>query len=86
LLPPYPNPTRTGAWIGWETPSAAPVTIEILTVSGRRIWSARQPAEAGKLWWNGEDSAGRKVPSGAYFVRVSVGGASLVGTSILVRR
>jgi hypothetical protein len=86
MLPPHPNPTRTGAWIGWESTAAGPTRIEILTVSGRRIWSAEESAGSNRLWWNGQDAAGRDVPSGAYFARVMAGGASLGGETVLVRR
>ncbi len=89
LLPAYPNPTRDGAWIRWEKSVSAPVNVEIITVSGRRVWS-RQAAPgqstAGELWWDGKDDAGRKLPSGAYFVRAVAGGRLLGGETILLQR
>jgi hypothetical protein len=86
LLPPSPNPARTGTSIRWETAATTTATIEILTVSGRRIWSAEERSGAGKLWWNGQDAAGRDVPSGAYFIRVLVDNTPLGAETVLIRR
>ncbi|MBD3333941.1 MAG: hypothetical protein GF355_00310, partial [Candidatus Eisenbacteria bacterium] len=81
-LPVAPNPARTEAAIRWEVPRDLPLEIEVITVSGRRVWSRSLPARGagmGELTWTGRDAAGRPLPAGVYFARVSTGGR-LIGS------
>jgi predicted amidohydrolase len=80
-----PNPFSEECGIAIDGVSAQgghPVTVEIVDVSGRRIWeaacgsraggkddSAPRSAEPEHLWWRPE----RSLPSGVYFVRASTG-------------
>jgi len=89
MAAPYPNPTRDGAWIRWEGAANVPVQVEVVTVTGRRIWSQDVPAHAGapsEVRWNGRDAQGRALPSGAYFARVRAGGEVLGNRTIVLQR
>jgi len=85
---PYPNPTADGTWLAWTLPSAARVTAEVFTVSGRRVWSASTPADAGRgtLRWDGVDADGRPLPSGVYFARLKADERVLGGETVTLRR
>ena len=89
LLPARPNPTRSETTIPFDLPSVHKVDLEIFSPSGQRVRSlARsQIFAAGRheLSWNGTGDAGRPVPSGVYFVRLTVGGQSVVGRISLLR-
>jgi hypothetical protein len=87
LHAPYPNPTGDRTLISWEMVHAAPVQVEIFTVSGRRIWSQTYAAKAGlgEVEWSGLDRRGRPAPAGLYLVRVS-GGDQILGSNTIVLR
>jgi len=97
VLPPYPNPTGGGTSIRWQANQDQAVTVEVFTVSGRRIWrhgpvvgqtasDAASQAAPASLFWDGTDSGGRPVPSGVYLVRVSTSGRSIGAKTVVVRR
>jgi hypothetical protein len=70
------NPAPGAASLACELPSAGPVHVEVLDLSGRRIrtladgWHA---AGAFRLLWDGRDDSGAAVGSGVYFVRANHG-------------
>jgi flagellar hook assembly protein FlgD len=62
--------------------------VAIFDVAGRRVRAlAAGPVQAGpqSLAWDGRDGAGRAVPTGIYFVRVTVAGQSETAKIVLVR-
>ncbi len=84
----YPNPTSDGAWIRWETPFATPVQAEILTITGRRVWSRAVTTSStgiGEIRWDAKDASGQQLPSGVYFARVRAG-SNLLGRQMIVLR
>jgi hypothetical protein len=69
-----PNPSRTGpVHLRVSFPDAGEASVEVLTVSGRRVWRDRvlapSPGER-TVDWNGRDSSGRVVSPGVYLVRI----------------
>jgi hypothetical protein len=80
MAPPYPNPSRGAVALSLETFEVAPVTIEIVDVSGRIVRHAALPTGTGvRLWtWDGATDAGTRAPAGIYRVRAfgPSGGAS----------
>lgn len=88
-LSPYPNPTSSGAWIRWEASTRAPVQVDVLTVSGRRVWSRNLAAGSPglrEILWNGRDARGSGLPSGTYFIRVRAAGQLLGSERIILQR
>ncbi len=97
LQAPWPNPAREGAWIAWAGAASAPggrsvpVSVEVLSVDGRRIWSATvapdpaaSPAGSGRVYWNGRTLEGRRAPAGTYFCRAFAGPRSLGSRRLVV--
>lgn len=75
LHPPVPNPASGSVEFGFELREAGSVTLEVLDVAGRvtavlpsRIWGAGTWSTR----WNTRDAAGKALPSGVYWVRLSV--------------
>ena len=88
-LSPYPNPANDVATIRWETTRPLSVRIEIVDISGRRVWTDRiadQQVGIHTVTWDGLDRAGRPLSAGTYFVRVISGNRQLGCEKILLRR
>jgi len=64
-----PNPAREAMRFTLVR-SAAGARLELLDLSGRRVWSAPPPPGGGTLTWRGERDGGGRVPPGVYFVRL----------------
>ena len=80
---PAPGDVRVllpAAWRGSAPGSTR--TIEIRSITGKKIWSSRVGSEA--LVWNGRDANGRPAPSGIYLVVAREGG-KILSTVTLVR-
>lgn len=82
FLPPSPNPVRGSARMSFVIPTVEErVQIEIFDVQGRaRVSRTLGPLAAGShSWmWDGRDSQGRPLASGAYFARLTVGSKSMM--------
>ena len=78
----YPNPFNPQTSIAYTTRQAGRVTMNVYNVSGRLVRTLKQDeyTDAGthEVSWNGLDNVGRRVPSGVYFVKTSVGGDTSV--------
>ena len=64
LLPPAPNPFSDQAWITYELPAAAEVSLEIYDASGRLLNSldgGTRTVGRHSVSWNGTDASGRAV-------------------------
>jgi photosystem II stability/assembly factor-like uncharacterized protein len=83
---PHPNPTKDATRISWVTAKAAPVAVDVYTVSGRHVWSrtlGATTAGPGSIVWKGRDSRGEALPPGTYFVRVREG-EKVIGSETVV--
>jgi hypothetical protein len=85
----HPNPFGSSTAISFSLPEARHVDLAVYDAAGRRVRSlmdARQDAGSVRVSWDGTGSAGRALPSGVYFYRLSVdGGAELTRRCLLVR-
>ena len=88
LGPATPNPAgERAAWV-LTLPRPARVTAEVFDAAGRRVarlLDARHEAGRVALGWDLRDCAGRRVKSGAYFLRVRAGGGILRASLAVVR-
>lgn len=76
LEPPYPNPFAGGTTLFFTLAEAAPVRVEILDVSGRRVrLLLDEPLPPGTYdaGWDGRDARGRSAAAGVYFFRLQAG-------------
>lgn len=88
LAPAHPNPSSGGVAARFTLALAAPTTLEVLDVSGRRVWgtspAAMDPGEH-TLAWNGRDDRGESAALGLYFLRLTSGPNVAVARFVLVR-
>jgi hypothetical protein len=84
----YPNPFSAGTTIEYALPRAADVTVTVYDAAGRlvrRLVEGTRPAGLQRARWEGDDSSGRRVGPGVYFVRVGAGGEVLTRKLVLRR-
>ncbi|MFN8176872.1 MAG: FlgD immunoglobulin-like domain containing protein [bacterium] len=86
---PAPNPTTAGATIRFSLPRAEVVSVEVLTVSGRRVRQLARAMPLGTgvhaLTWDGRDERGNRVGAGVYFVHWTDGRAAETRKVVLRR-
>ena len=79
LGPASPNPLNPGTSIAFELDTTSVVTIGVYGLDGGHVRDLvrAQTREAGphRVFWDGTDGDGRRVPSGTYVVRVATGDA-----------
>lgn len=80
LSPPAPNPFNVVVQMSVTGASHA----HIFDVAGRQIRTVT--VLDGVVTWNGKDDAGRSVPAGVYFVRVSKGASTRAQKVVLMHR
>ena len=92
LLDGYPNPFNPQTRIPYELAGASgseKVTLQILDLRGRVITTLVDGTQAvGQRYeatWNGTDTSGRRMPSGAYMSRLTVGDQSQARLLTLVK-
>ncbi|MEK7728090.1 MAG: FlgD immunoglobulin-like domain containing protein, partial [candidate division KSB1 bacterium] len=75
----YPNPFYAGAnasTITLHLPRASEVRVQVYDLLGRQVRAlllAHKPAGIHRLAWEGQDDAGRLLPSGVYVMKMSAG-------------
>jgi hypothetical protein len=87
LSPVYPNPFNSETVARFYCPRNEIVRIEVYDVSGRMVRNllSERIVGSGEIRWDGTDSQGISAPSGIYYIRFSVPGASLTRKAVLVR-
>lgn len=83
-----PNPFSAVATIEYTLSAAAQVDAEVFSVTGarvRRLHSGSFGAGTRRIMWDGKNDAGRALPSGTYFVKVSASGSSATQRVTIVR-
>jgi flagellar hook capping protein FlgD len=76
LMGAIPNPSPGRATVRYSLAMAGPVSLAVFDLQGRQIATlADGPQEAGAhtIAWNGRDTAGQRVASGLYFLRLRQG-------------
>jgi hypothetical protein len=84
----HPNPFNPATTIAFSLPRAAQVELAIYAVDGRRVATLlQQDLQAGRheVTWQGRDTAGQAVASGAYFYRLSAEGQVQVRRMVLIK-
>ncbi|NIO29581.1 MAG: T9SS type A sorting domain-containing protein [Candidatus Latescibacteria bacterium] len=73
---PRPNPFESSTEFEFVLAQPGRADIAVYDVSGRRvarIVNESYPAGAHRVTWEGRDNAGKRLPSGVYFVKLQVG-------------
>ncbi len=72
LSRPAPNPARGGIALRFSLPGSGEARLEVLDVTGRRVWMRSGDFAAGEhtLRWDGRDASGADVGAGLFFVRL----------------
>jgi hypothetical protein len=85
LMAPAPNPTRRTTSLSWRLESPAEVTLDIFTVSGRRIFTETQRSanSEGRFTWQGVTQDGRSAPGGVYLARARTA-AGIIGSHTII--
>ena len=89
LNPAYPNPSSGGTTLAWNLARGGEVTVEVFSVSGRRLYRRTVGGVAqgpGSLFWDGRDRGGRPAAAGVYLARVSVDGRVLGRETLVLTR
>jgi serine protease AprX len=84
----YPNPSPREARIEYEVPSPSRVRLAVYDVTGRLVRTLFDgPRDAGTFMvtWDDEDSSGRLVSNGVYFVRITAGQSISVAKAVVLR-
>ncbi|MBU8922552.1 MAG: T9SS type A sorting domain-containing protein [Bacteroidales bacterium] len=88
LLPVAPNPFNPVAKIGFTLANDEHVKISLFDIRGRKVLDlvdeVYPPGKHG-VSWEGRDSSGRRVSSGVYFARLSVGGSNFTRRMLLIK-
>lgn len=89
LLPPAPNPFNPTTTLTYDVPpGGGTVLLQVFDVGGREIRTLvgeHRAAGRHQVVWDGQDSGGRGVPSGAYLCRLTAGGRTYARTVILAK-
>ena len=72
LSRPLPNPSQGAALLRFSLPQAGRARLEIMDLTGRRLWQAEAECGAGpQAWrWDGHGNDGAEAGSGLFFVRL----------------
>ncbi|MEK7331479.1 MAG: T9SS type A sorting domain-containing protein, partial [Candidatus Eisenbacteria bacterium] len=77
-----PNPADREIWVSFRLPTAAPATLELLDVAGRRV---REQTVTGAGPQTLDVAAGVRLPPGVYLVRLTQAGKSVATRVSVVR-
>ncbi|MDP3582955.1 MAG: FlgD immunoglobulin-like domain containing protein, partial [Ignavibacteria bacterium] len=84
----YPNPFNPTTVISYQLPANSFVTLKVYDMLGREVKTlVSQETAAGKysVDWNGDDSYGNKVATGAYVYRIIAGDFISVKKMLLIK-
>jgi hypothetical protein len=70
----YPNPFQASTQLLFRLSNRAAVTLEIFTVSGKRVRRLDEVRDGGEVWieWDGRDAAGDDIANGTYLYVATV--------------
>jgi hypothetical protein len=84
----WPNPFRGVTTINFSLPHEGQARLAVYNVAGqlvRTLTDGVLPAGSQSVSWDGRNQAGRSVPGGVYFYRLSTGDRTLTQKAVLVR-
>jgi hypothetical protein len=84
----YPNPSAGGTMVVFDAPRAGVARLDVYDVAGRLVRSVAAAQTAGtgrRIFWDGRDASGGRLPPGTYCYRISGVGSPAVGKATLVR-
>jgi hypothetical protein len=87
LAAPAPNPARSGVGLRFGMAREAFVSLALFDPAGRRVrelLSERMPSGAHEVRWDVRDAHGDRVPSGLYFVRLTIEGRVMHSTLVVL--
>jgi hypothetical protein len=82
----YPNPITTDGYFTFNLSHRADVTIEIFTITGRRIKTIQQPnlrAGYNQIFWDGRDGDRDRIARGTYFYTIKANATESKGTTTI---
>lgn len=88
IVSPTPNPSFGAVQIQFASPRAGDGVVQVIDASGREVVAlSRGEYAAGThiMSWDGRDDAGRAVPAGLYWIRVSIGSEFATRAVVRVR-
>jgi hypothetical protein len=87
LLSCVPNPTKGNAFISYKVESAGDVLLQIYDKTGCVVRKLVDGIEAGSgtAYWNGDDTQGRRLSSGVYFVGLETQGHREIEKIVLLK-
>lgn len=84
----WPNPSRGGTTINFSLPREGQARLAVYNVAGQLVRTLAEgvlPAGPQSRSWDGRNQAGRSVPGGVYFYRLSIGDRTLTQKAVLIR-
>ncbi len=81
LSPPWPNPARNGVSFRLRIRDAGTIGLAVVDLNGRLLKGWTGLAGAGEdrtIHWDFRDAAGRTLPAGRYFLRLSAGDLAMI--------
>jgi hypothetical protein len=84
----YPNPFNPSTTIFFTLAEAGTTRVQIYDLAGhvvRHLADGEFPGQAHRLNWDGRSDAGRPVPTGVYFYRITSGTTQVSGRMALVK-
>ena len=88
LHEPYPNPFNPRTTIRFDLKEAVHAKVAVYNLRGQRVRTVADealPAGRYERTWQGDDSSGKSVASGLYFIRLEIGETMQVRRVALVR-
>jgi hypothetical protein len=81
----YPNPMQSSGYFTFEISHDADVTIDIFTITGRKIRTIRHKAYQGynQVAWNGRDSDGHRIANNTYIYKITAIASEVKGNQEL---
>ena len=74
LKRPFPNPFNPTTTLSFDLPEAAPVTLQIYDILGRKVWEYEQNSfntGSYEIVWDGSNNYGQQVAAGVYIIRMT---------------
>ncbi len=84
----YPNPFNPQTYITYHLSENVDVNIAVFDMLGRQVktlYAGQQPAGSYHIYWNTSNTAGGKVPTGTYLIRMQAGNVQKIQKVMLIK-